>query len=555
MKISIQGFEINFVEVHSGTFVMGAYPNDSYAPENEFPRHKVTLSSFLIMESLVHQDLWEAIMGNNPSVYREKNNPVEAVTFDECLEFIDRINKCSTLKFSLPTEAQWEYAASPEGRVLDSFFDENSTNLLGVKDINTHDVFEWCKDWYGKYNAENQINPQGPSTGELKVLRGGVKYWPKTLRISNRGFDYPNNECNLVGPTYSFRLVINSSSVENTQATIRERAFAKNDGPFTLTQDGKKLIKCKAVKSVKIPFGIETICDYAFQIDDEEANMEIESVILPKSVLYIGNEVFYGCSNLHSIFLPNSLQQVGDLTFAYTKIKTITLPESLVYIGKNPFISNNGIEIICSNNGIFEVKQGILYNKSTKEAIALCCVKNDIEIYKDIEIINAYCFSNRNIDTLMIHPNIKQIHYGAFIRCTIQQLIIENDHYQVKNGCILTIDGKRLINFYKNSDCCLIPDGVEEVCKLAFAYSQVKDVTFPRSLKKISEKAFLYCEHLTLHIYSKIEICSDAFMQLPYGYFTVSKVFIPKEYKEVYNKPSLFGGSSMHNLISYNENE
>ena len=82
-----------------------------YANDLEKPVHKVTLSDYYIGKTEVTQALWEAVMGNNPSAFKGENLPVECISWNDCKEFISKLNALTGKTFRMPTEAEWEYAA------------------------------------------------------------------------------------------------------------------------------------------------------------------------------------------------------------------------------------------------------------------------------------------------------------------------------------------------------------------------------------------------------------------------------------------------------------
>jgi formylglycine-generating enzyme required for sulfatase activity len=172
------------------------YDADAY--DNEAPVHNVTLSDYQIGETEVTQALWKAVMSTNPSRWQGDNLPVEKVSWDDCQEFITKLNQATGKTFRLPTEAEWEFAArggtksqgykySGSNTIGDvAWYTVNSgskTHEVGTKQANelglydmSGNVWEWCSDWYGEYSSSAQSDPTGPSTGSYRVQRGGSWY-------------------------------------------------------------------------------------------------------------------------------------------------------------------------------------------------------------------------------------------------------------------------------------------------------------------------------------------------------------------------------------------
>ena len=116
--ITVNGVSFNMIKVEGGTFKMGAQstdPNgenyDSESDSDERPIHSVTLDDYYIGETEVTQELWEVVMGTNPSWFKGSYKPVESVSWNDCQEFITKLNQLTGKEFCLPTEAEWEYAA------------------------------------------------------------------------------------------------------------------------------------------------------------------------------------------------------------------------------------------------------------------------------------------------------------------------------------------------------------------------------------------------------------------------------------------------------------
>ncbi len=212
--ITVNGVSFTMIKVEGGTFRMGATSEQgSDAYDKEKPVHSVTLSDYYIGETEVTQELWEAVMGTNSSNFKGSQKPVEEVSWNDCQEFITRLNELTGKNFRLPTEAEWEYAArggnkskgykySGSNTIDDvAWYDDNSAsthnvktkspNELGIYDMSGN-VWEWCEDWYGSYSSGSQTNPTGPSSGSCRVSRGGSWYHcARSCRVSFRSNNTP----------------------------------------------------------------------------------------------------------------------------------------------------------------------------------------------------------------------------------------------------------------------------------------------------------------------------------------------------------------------------
>jgi formylglycine-generating enzyme required for sulfatase activity len=193
------GISIEMVKVEGGTFMMGATPEMEIPDDDEKPVHQVTLTNdYYIGKYEVTQALWQTVMESNPSSFKGNNLPVEQVSWNDCQEFIGKLNSITGRKFRLPTEAEWEYAArggkksrgyqySGSSKISDvAWYNGNSgskTHLVGTKQANElglydmcGNVLEWCQNWYGSYVSSSQTNPTGAVSGSYRVIRGGSWY-------------------------------------------------------------------------------------------------------------------------------------------------------------------------------------------------------------------------------------------------------------------------------------------------------------------------------------------------------------------------------------------
>lgn len=196
----INSIGMEFILIPAGSFVMGVENNAAAASTDEAPQHRVFISRpFYLGKFEVTQAQWIAVMGDNPSSYKGRKNPVERVSWDDAQEFIWRLNaKEGHARYRLPTEAEWEYAARAGTESVYSFGDDarvlrryawygehaafGSTHMVGKKRPNAWGLYdmhgnvrEWVGDWYGAayYGKSPEKDPEGPSSGVGRVIRGG----------------------------------------------------------------------------------------------------------------------------------------------------------------------------------------------------------------------------------------------------------------------------------------------------------------------------------------------------------------------------------------------
>lgn len=216
LPVPIKELIDNMVKVEGGTFVMGGTcEQGEEAFSDEKPPHKVTLSSFYIGRYPITQEQWKVVMGNNPSYFQGDRHPVEQDNWMDCQDFVQKLSDMTGMKFRLPTEAEWEYAARggnkgkgykySGGNLLPqiAWYNENSggtshevglkaPNELGLYDMSGN-IWEWVQDWKGDYTEDELTNPTGPKTGEERIRRGGG--WNREhdrCRVSYRGDDQPD---------------------------------------------------------------------------------------------------------------------------------------------------------------------------------------------------------------------------------------------------------------------------------------------------------------------------------------------------------------------------
>ncbi|MCM1170004.1 MAG: formylglycine-generating enzyme family protein [Bacteroides sp.] len=223
------GVPMEMVYVAGGLFTMGGIPgrDGEKIYGDEKPAHVVEMHSFYISRYPVTQELWEAVMGDNPSVFPDPKGPVSNVLWNEAIDFCVKIELATGQPYMLPSEAQWEYAARGGVKTRNTtysgsdFLDlvachsqtepcpvgQYKPNELGIYDM-CGGVWELCSDWYGEFLSDTVFSPRGPDMGFHKVLKGGS--WgsaAKDCRIAQRSGVLLDQK----GENFGFRVVMNRS--------------------------------------------------------------------------------------------------------------------------------------------------------------------------------------------------------------------------------------------------------------------------------------------------------------------------------------------------------
>jgi formylglycine-generating enzyme required for sulfatase activity len=248
------GVKMELVLVPAGRFRMGSPAKEKDRSDDE-KQHWVTIPRpFYLGKHEVTQEQWEKMMGKSPSYFKGPKNPVEYISWDDCQEFLKKLNALcpsplspapsmgaglkpaptadgpgAQSRFRLPTEAEWEWAcrAGTQTRFRSGDADEslaeyawcsanagNTAHPVGEKEPNAWglsdmhgNVWEWCADWHGEYESGGwapQRDPAGPPTGSDRVLRGGALSSPGECRSANRRGENPASR----GFGIGFRLVL-----------------------------------------------------------------------------------------------------------------------------------------------------------------------------------------------------------------------------------------------------------------------------------------------------------------------------------------------------------
>ena len=207
---TVNGVKFTMKHVKGGTFMMGATDNDAMAEADEKPAHSVSVVDYYIGETEVTQELWKAVMGNNPAKFKGENYPIENVSFNDCVRFVEKLSQLTGRHFRLPTEAEWEYAARggqrSKGYMYAGANDTTSVawlytdslwvrhmpvaakrpNELGLYDM-SGSVWEWCDTAYEPYQGARGNWFNRLIRKRFKVVRGGgFRGFARYARVTNR---------------------------------------------------------------------------------------------------------------------------------------------------------------------------------------------------------------------------------------------------------------------------------------------------------------------------------------------------------------------------------
>ena len=191
LKIIQIADKLEMVLIPAGKFKMGS-PITEVGRDKGETQHEVTLTKpFYMAKYEVTQEQWESVMGNNPSSRTKGAKlPVTNVSWEDCQEFIKKLNEKTSGGYRLPTEAEWEYACRAGTTTAYSYGDnltKSDANIDGdsIKAVGSYrpnafglydmhgNVWEWCNDWYGSLQDGEVTDPRGAAKGEYRVLRGG----------------------------------------------------------------------------------------------------------------------------------------------------------------------------------------------------------------------------------------------------------------------------------------------------------------------------------------------------------------------------------------------
>jgi formylglycine-generating enzyme required for sulfatase activity/serine/threonine protein kinase len=414
LKNSI-GIELKLLP--AGVFAMGRVGG------GDETSHQVKLTTpFFLGVYEVTNAQWKRVMGSVPSSWKDGDQPVENVSWEEAVEFCGKLSALPEERkagrvYRLPTEAEWEYACragtttqysfgDDETRLGDyGWFDGNSgskTHAVGQKKPNAWglydmhgNVWEWCSDWYEAYSDRAVTNPQGPSSGSARVSRGGGwNYTSTNVRSAHRDGNVPSSRYGSLG----FRLALSPSGAESPEAGTDQgtttSAPSEDSPPAAVIASGSMPISAAAASTLP-----ETIA----------STVGIKLKLIPAGTFMMGSA--HGSETLHRVKLTRPFYVgVTEVTNAQWK-RVMVFPSPSKSQGDNhpvAYVSQDQIEEFCRKLSWLpeERKAGRVYRLPTEAEWEYACRAGTTTEYSfgdDASLMGDYGWFDGNSDE-QTHP-------------------------------------------------------------------------------------------------------------------------------------------------------
>ena len=360
-----------------------------------------------------------------------------------------------------------------------------------------------------------------------KVIRGGAFFWEHLTAIS-----LPSSITHIGNSAFSLCKNLTAITLPVGLTHIGDGAFARsgirsvvNHSPHFIIQDGF-LIDVQDMRLI------------AFLSNDKD-------VTLPAGLTHIGDSTFWCCKNLNAITLPASLTHIGDSAFRGCKnLTAITLPASLTHIGEGAFV-RSGIRSVVNHSPHFKFQDGCLIDVQGKRLIAFLSDDEEVALPAGLLYVGDSAFSGcenltaitlpdsfthivdsafqncknltaitlpdglthigerafwgcDNLTAITLPAGLTHIGDGAFACTGIRSVVNLSPHLKFQDGCLMEVQGKRLIAFLSDDKDVTLPAGLTHIGDSAFFdCKNLIAITLPAGLTHIGDSAFLDCKNLT----------------------------------------------------------
>ena len=278
--------------------------------------------------------------------------------------------------------------------------------------------------------------------------------------------------------------------IPSTVKRIEQNAFKNNttlENVIIQEKDGEGVeyigtgafYGCSNLQTINLPDTITTIGGSCFR-----NCTKINNVKLPSNLKTLDNQTFSGCTNLQNIELPQNVESLNSESLVGTSITKIKLPKNLSNIGNAALSISTLQEIDTSENNYFEFKNGVLYSKDLKTLVLAISNVTSINMESTVETIQGFAFYNcSKVSNINITENVKSIGTLAFSNLNLKGITVDpkNNYFTVENNNLYSFDGTILYRLFDTGNVT-IKDGVKNIIRGALLNNgTIKSITLPDS--------------------------------------------------------------------------
>lgn len=237
---------------------------------------------------------------------------------------------------------------------------------------------------------------------------------------------------------------------------------------------------CTNLKSINLPDTITYIGECVFRFDSS-----LDNVKLPNRIKTVKQMTFQSCSNLKNLELSEDLEELGAESLQYTALVTLKVPQNLKTIGSGALLINTLLEIDTSESDYYEYKNGILYTKDLKTLVMGLSNITSANIETTVETIKGTAFSQcSKLSAIHIPQYVKTIEYEAFGNVNLKSITVDSESDYLKtdeNNNLYNKEGTILYRLFDTGNVT-IKSGVENIVRGAFINNgSIKTMTLPDS--------------------------------------------------------------------------
>lgn len=319
-------------------------------------------------------------------------------------------------------------------------------------------------------------------------------------------------------------------SIISTEANEDDLSDYEIEDFVDYSKDGVKLLSASFLKGTYIvKEGVKVICNGAFK-----DCYDLSELVIPESVEYIGEGVFKGCNNLHRITIPFSLRKFTGNPFCGWKLGELIIKSPNYIVSDGVVFDKNNTEIVAFLSDVYEYTIPVGIKKIANSAFANCKRLQELVIPDSVVCIGDSAFANCGVYRIKIPAGFKKFDGNPFCNWFGLSIEINASKFVLRDGVIFDKENKSIVCCRTDNPFYVIPDGIQKVCKNAFAnLRRLKKVVLPSSVKTIEKGAFRDCWNLVqINIPSGItKIDDEVFcgcdslqsILLPQGLMTIGK--------------------------------